>query len=356
MQDHIVKEERKIGIPGYKNVLPYYTNTSWDEEKYGFYFFSFKHGSLAPAVYFYHVDTDTSEKLFDLTLLKNEKDIGYLSLSVFLPKRNLLFFIADNSIAVADLKTGKQAIKVPIDAARNHHGTTITADERLLCFGTSGEGSVQTEVQIFDTSLPEWKEVKNIPLAINASHFQFFSNGENILFAHEGDTTKIPDRLNLLNWKSGEIRCLHRHIHDANGNQIECIGHEHIAGDKVLAVRYPDSQMDFGIIVVDPETGDFELVDRGDYWHSASNQNGTKFVMDTMWWANSRRKIPGLVDVILFDAEKKKRHILKTFTVGPLTSQLYHVHPHMNRTGSMVLYTVRPTDAEECHLELLRLK
>ena len=356
MQENIVREERKIGIPGNMNVLPYYTNTSWDEEKNGFYYFSFKYGSLAPAVYFYHVDTDTSEKLFDLTLLKNEKDIRYLSLSVFLQKRDLLFFIADNSIAAADLKTGKQEIKIPIDAARNHHGTTITAEERLLCFGTSGEGSVQTEVQIFDTALPEWKEVKKIPLPINASHFQFFPNGEDILFAHEGNTTKIPDRLNLLNWKTGELRCLHHHICDASGNLIECIGHEHIAGKKVLAVRYPDSQMDFGILVVDPETGKFELVSQGDYWHAASNQDGTKFVMDTMWWANSRRKIPGLVDVVLFDAVRKEKHVLKTFPVGPLTSQLYHVHPHMNHIGDKVLYTVRPTDAEESHLELLLLK
>ena len=355
-QDIKIQNERKIGFPGCKNFVPYYTNTSWDDEKNGFYFYSLPPGKHVPAVYFYHVGTDCSEKICDLTLLNSDNDIRYLPISVFLLKRELLIFIAGDYIAVADLKTGKQERKIYLGEKRNQHGLCISPDERLLCYGISGDGHKPTEVHIVDTLLPGWVNVKTIPLDTHASHFQFFPNGEDILFAHEGRTTEIPDRLNLLNWKTGKFRCLHQHYRDEKGNQIECIGHEHIAGDKVLAVRYPDSQMEFGIIVVDPETGKCELVDQGDYWHSASNKNGTRFTMDTMWWANSRRKIPNLIDITLFDAVKKKKYVLKTIESEPLNIQMYHAHPHMNGAGNTVLYTVHPVGSDESHLELLLLK
>lgn len=362
MQDQgsIVLEERKIGFPGYKNFVPYYTNSSWNAAGDAFYFFSVKHGSRIPTLCIYHVDTDTTEKLLDLTLFNSAEEASYLTTSVILPHRGMLIFpAADKTIAAADINTGKQEIKLSNNAGDDWKfqvSLCISPDERYLCCSTAPEGQRSTDIRIYDTSAPRWSLVYHKTVDMEADHFQFFPNGDEILFAHEGPTKSIPDRLNLLNWKTGETRCLHHHKFDDRGNQIECIGHEHIAGDQVLAVRYPDSQMEFGIILVDPRTGKCELVDTGDYWHAASNKDGTRFVMDTMWWGNSRRRIPNLVDVTLFDAVNKSRYVLKTFPAEPGNNQIYHVHPHFNGNGDSVLYTVRPPGENECHLELLRIR
>lgn len=355
---NIVLEERKIGFPGYDNFVPYYTNTSWTLEDDAFYFFSVKHGGNIPALCIYHVDTDTSERLFDITIKPegNETAVPGLGLGVLLPERDLFLFPMEGVFAAVNVKTGEQKICFTYDKTCAYGGNCISPDERYFCYSAYYREKGTTDIFVIDTITPEWQIVFCKTLNMYANHVQFFPNGEDILFAHEGPTQQIPDRLNTLNWKTGETRCLHQHIRNENGDQIECVGHEHVAGNKVLAVRYPDSQMEFGIIVVDPADGSCELVDQGDYWHAASSQDGTRFVMDTMWWGNSRRRTPNLFDVTLYDSVKKKRYVLKTFAAEPLNIQRYHVHPHFNRAGNMVIYTVRPVGMDECHLELLLLK
>ena len=358
-QENIVSAIRKIGIPGNRNFVPYYTSNSWNGEHDSFYFFSVEPGSFKPALYLYDVTEDSFKKCFDLNFCKNDTDVKRLIFTVFLIRRGLMICFCDNQLIEVDLKTGEQNVKFSFGKELLFDGCCVSEDERYYCFGTTANAEkTPTKVQIIDTTLPEWKEICTRTIDMHANHFQFFRNGKDILFAHEGVTTGIPDRLNLLNWETGEIRCLHWHIHDENGKQIECIGHEHIAGDKVVAVRYPDSQMEkIGIILVDPATGDFELVSEGDYWHSASNQAGTRFVMDSTWWANSKRKIPDLIDIVLFDNVKKKKHVLNTFEANPLGEQMYHSHPHTNPEGSRVLYSVRPKgETQACHLELVLLK
>ena len=352
-QENIVSDERKIGIPGNQNFVPYYTSSSWLDAEDSFYFFSRKPGSTLHSVYLYHVETDQAEKCFEIETEAN------LLHSVFLFQRGLMVFLDNDSFTAVDLKTGKKEKKYPFDTRWKFDGCCISRDERYFCFGSfDGEVKEPTMVHVLDTFAPEWKEISCSQVDFLANHFQFFPNGEEILFAHEGSTYEIPDRLNVLNWKTGKARCIHPHLRDENGKQIECIGHEQVAGSKVLAVRYPDSQMEeFGILIVDPVTEEWELADQGDYWHSSSNPDGTIFVMDTMWWANSKRKTVNLIDIVLFDARKKKRHVLKTFEANPLGDQLYHSHPHTNSAGNRVLYSVRPIGKQvECHLELLLLK
>ena len=356
MQDNgnIVLEERKIGFAGNVNFVPYYTNSSWNATDDAFYFFSMRPDDVTPALCVYHVEPDTSERLFDLEFFKFEKGAMDLFPAVVLPNRGLMIYGNNEMIAVADLKNGRQEIKITLEKKRCH-GCCISPDERYLCYGVSDDCTV-TDIHVVDTMASPWKDVSVTSIAMHANHYQFFPNGDEILFAHEGKTETIPDRLNLLNWKTGETRCLHHHIFDDDGHQIECIGHEQVAGNKVLAVRFPVSQMDFGIIVVDPKTDSCELVDQGDYWHASSDKNGERFVMDTMWWGNSRRRIGGIFDITLFDMKERKRFVLKTFEAGSINNQMYHPHPHFDGTGKKVLYSVHPKGTDECHLELLLLK
>ena len=357
-QENIIQDERKIGFPGHRNFLPYYTNKSWNGTEDSFYYFSVAPGNFIPELYLYDVAAGESKKCFDITFCKNEEDIHRLMASVFLIKRGMVILFHENRIITADLKTGEMKLRYII--SNEYSGSfCISQDERYLAFASSPDkGFIPTTVHIIDTMLPEWQETASHTIDMHINHFQFFPNGHDILFAHEGVTTAIPDRLNLLNWKTGKYRCLHKHEHDENGNLAECIGHEHVAGNKVVAVRYPESQIDFGIIVVDPETEKCDLVQEGDFWHSASNKDGSRFVMDTMWWANSRRKTPNLIDIVMYDVKTQKKHVLKTFHANPLGRyQMYHSHPHTNDIGNRVLFTVRPVGKEtECHIELLLLK
>ena len=352
--DNIVLEERKIGFAGNVNFVPYYTNSSWNATDDAFYFFTMPCDDVTPTLCVYHVDKDVAEKLFDLEFFKFEKDNVDLIPAVILPNRGLMIYGNDERIAVADLKTGRQEIMITLKK-KHIHGCCISPDERYLCYGVSDDYAV-TDIHVVDTMDVEWKDVAVKTVGMHANHFQFFPNGNEILFAHEGATEKIPDRLNWLNWKTGETRCLHRHIFDEQGHQIECIGHEQVAGNKVLAVRFPVSQMEFGIIVVDPKTDFCELVDQGDYWHASSDKSGDYFVMDTMWWGNSRRRTGGIFDITLFNMKEHKRFVLKTFEAGSINNQMYHPHPHFDGTGKKILYSVHPKGTEECHLELLLLK
>lgn len=77
----------------------------------------------------------------------------------------------------------------------------------------------------------------------HAAHFQFIGDSEWLLFAHEGKTEGISDRLNRLNWRTGERQVLHRHETAPDGTLLECIGHEMTGGDTVCAVRYPVSRL-----------------------------------------------------------------------------------------------------------------
>ncbi|MCR4573112.1 MAG: hypothetical protein K5787_05035, partial [Lentisphaeria bacterium] len=200
--DYIVLEERKIGFTGNVNFVPYYTNSSWNATDDAFFFFTMPHDDVTPTLCIYHVDTDVAEKLFDLEFFKFKKDSLDLFPAVVLPNRGLLIYGNDEMIAVADLKTGRQEIKITLEK-KHIHGCCISPDERYLCYGVSNDYTA-TDIHVIDTLASQWKDVSVKTIAMHANHFQFFPNSDEILFAHEGKTETIPDRLNLLNWKTGE--------------------------------------------------------------------------------------------------------------------------------------------------------
>ena len=195
--DNIVLEERKIGFAGNVNFVPYYTNSSWNATDDAFYFFTMPCGDVTPTLCIYHVDTGTSERLFDLEYFTFKKDSVDLFPAIVLPNRGLMIYGNDERIAVADLKTGRQEIKITLEK-KHIHGCCISPDERYLCYGESDDYTM-TDIHIVDTLSAEWTDVGVNTINLFANHFQFFPNGDEILFAHEGTTEKIPDRLNLLN-------------------------------------------------------------------------------------------------------------------------------------------------------------
>ncbi len=205
------------------------------------------------------------------------------------------------------------------------------------------------------------KLLKRIPMGgnFNANHWIAMPDGENIIFAHEGITDTIADRINMINWKTGEKKCLHNHIIDKkSGRMLECIGHEMRGGDYVSAVRYALSELGGAIIRMKKDGSDYHVADYDSYWHSSTNPDtGEIIVADTMWWGKHsvRNKKKGYGYIIRLDMKNGTKEILKEIKVNAQNGA-NHPHPSLNGDGTKVLFSEPADDKYENNsLTLLEL-
>ncbi len=185
----------------------------------------------------------------------------------------------------------------------------------------------------------------------NAGHFQFTGRENTILYCHEGNTLGIDDRLNLLDTVKKHKRILYHHTrHGETGALQECVGHEFATGTVIGAVRYPDSPgLPGGLLIVDLD-GKAIFADADDYWHCAGNADGDVFVMDTMWWGNTRRKTPKRSDIIRIDFRAGTKQIIYSMETDP-AKQFNHPHPQLTPDGNRVLFLQKPLDGyNQIHL------
>lgn len=354
MDDKVVINEQIVGIAGNKNFLPYYTNVPWSKDESYFVFFSSALDGHDLSLWRFFPAISRTEKITYLqlwqgvdSLQQEEEMLG----GVFLPRKQLMLIPRGNTLIRVDLTeencrtvfAGDGDVKVggPICAS---------ADERYVCAGVYPRLSALTrppassEVVVLDTepsdSQASWTIAHRSRINFWADHFQFFSNGEDILFAHEGTAETVSDRLNVLNWPTGKHRCIYQQQHNASGQLIEYVGHERMAGNKVVAVRYPTSLIDFGLLVVDPATESGRLVVRDDCWHCSANAAGDLLVMDTMWWGRSSRRQEFVTDILLYNCRNGKKTFLKTVPCNA-KRQIHHSHPQLNAAGDRVLVITR---------------
>jgi hypothetical protein len=180
--------------------------------------------------------------------------------------------------------------------------------------------------------------LKEIEMPFFSNHMQFLENPDWIMFAHEGPAEEVSDRVNTLNWRTGEIFNAYKQQHNDKGELIEFLGHEMNAGNNAVVVRYPLSlTKGFGLVCIDLLERKGELVDQDDYWHSSITASGNRFFMDTMWWGNSSRNKENYCDIIMYDNNTKEKFLLDTAYM-PYHIQCYHPHPAGTAKGEKVLF------------------
>lgn len=341
----MTSREYMVGTPGRKNFLPYYTTSPWGLNDEYFVFFSESTDNSAPLLVLFFPDSGKTEQRKELTLWRDLSDNTKeeeLLCSVLLPESQTMLIPRANTLIKLNIQNGSTKEVYAAGTEYRVGGPLgLSRDGKYLCGGLypakmeAGDVPAETGVFVFDTHSD--KIVFSSVINFFATHFQFFPDSRLILFCHEGKTETVPDRLNIMDWHTGEHHNLYRQIHDADGNLVEYVGHEKIAGNKVAAVRYPVSQITFGLIMFDPVTGNTALVDADDYWHCSSNASGRRLVMDTMWWGNASRKIENFSDIILLEPESGRKKILKTVRTNP-AKQIFHPHPQLNADGNKVLF------------------
>lgn len=348
MTNPMILRDMLIGEPDCRNFIPYYTNSVWGIDDTFFIYFSEKEDGGKPVLNKFYPESGMTKMVVELDFIRDDNPDVQESMminSVFSAKRNTLYIPCRNTLWKVELDSGRmEALYSFNDECRVGGPLCINEDENLLCGGryfqadSPGTPPARNNLFIYDILSGSVLTDREIPMF--ATHFQFMRGGENILFAHEGATETIPDRLNIYNIIGDSFSCIYSHQRNDSGELVEFIGHEKVAGNKVAAVRYPVSVIEFGLILADPGTGVVELLDHDDYWHCSANADGTRFAMDTMWWGNASRITENQSDIIVFDLDSRQKFLLKSIAAGN-SSQIYHPHPQLNRAGDKVLYHSR---------------
>ncbi len=354
--------EHRIDIPGRFNFLPYYTSSSWSSDERYFVFFSSLPDLSRTWICTYTPATRTITEKFELTgrdqlnpatagngadpmpdgsiyTLERQREEELLT-AVWLPEREELLIPHCNRLLRVCLADGRQTELYTFEdpAFRLGGPGTVSRDGKLAAFGAyfpADRTPTRNLVVVIDTETGA--EVGRHDFGeFFANHFQFTADPDLLLYAHEGPTRAIDDRLNLLAWRTGERRLLHRHERSAaTGEIVECIGHEMVAGDRFCAVRYPDSEIRSGLLLVTPD-GFTRLLVEDDCWHCAGNADGSFLVYDTMWWGHSTRKTEYQFDILRVNAATGEKELLCSVESRP-QRQCMHPHPHLNAAGNRVL-------------------
>ncbi len=354
-----------VGPEGAKNFLNYYTSSFWALDDRWFMYFSETSGRAV--LRRYHPTERRDELRLDLSrwvAADEETREDELLNAVFLARTDRLILPLGNRLEVVDLGAGRlRTLHVGPAEIKFRGPLHVSADERYLVAGLYPAAKSDyrtvparrpTPYLIYD--LQTEKVAAEGVLELYADHFQFMPDGERILFAHEGAAETVPDRLNLLHWREGRMECIHAQETDAAGALIEYVGHEMVAGELVVAVRYPVSKTaQFGLLRVDPRTGRGGLIDADDYWHAASDERGEKYVMDTMWWGRSSRRAEHRSDIVLVEPGAGRKQVLASIASN-VRSQAYHPHPRFNRRGDQVILVAQvdaSREARAAHVLLL---
>lgn len=266
--------------------------------------------------------------------------------------QNCVYLTRYNKIYKVNLNDGKTSVffEHPLKTAALHSGD-INRAETLMVMGVyvnnPDKKGQYSYLGFCVIDLKTGKAIKDVGMGnyrFVANHFQFMDdNPDYIMYAHEGETSTIPDRINRINWKTGWHKILHNHYLDKNnGSLIECIGHEMTGGNKIAAVRYSVSKIPGALVAMNTDGSDYKVVDYDNYWHCAINADGTVYVADTMWWGNTKRvsgdKKNPKAWIILLDSKTKTKEVLKSFR-GENKHNYYHPHPAVSSDGRLVYFS-----------------
>lgn len=328
--------------------LPYYTNSSWAPDGGRFLFFGVDRELGNPSFGVCRPGGAGIEREFPLAGWSGKgyrETVDYQCSAVVLWEEELLVLPRGAALYGVSFGDGTER---PLYREEGRAGCwisgtgTISGDRRFCAFPLfhpPHETPSRVEMLIF--SLPEFRLVKRHDFGgFLANHFQFTRDAEFIMYAHEGPTRRIPDRINRIHWPSGRCECLHEHLFDLDsGEMLECIGHEMAApaADTICVVRYPDSRIRAAILLLDTDGGNCRELDCDDYWHVSCNPDGTVFAADTMWWSHARRREENRSDIIRIDAAAGTKEIVKTIRTFE-KGQHRHPHPQLDASGGRLLF------------------
>ena len=337
-------DEQRVRIPGRMTFLPYYTASPWGENEAYFFFFSALPDFSRSWIHTWSPAERRMTAEFELKEwngLPLRLHSELLISSVFLPERRLVLIPLLEKLCAVSLDDGSVTeVWRGSDAAMRLGGPgALSRDGKLVAYAEYPQDfsvSRQVSLTILDSSdfRPVGTQVFHDFLA---NHFQFMDDSDWLLYAHEGSTETIPDRVNRINWRTGERQLLHRHETAPDGTLLECIGHEMTRGETVCAVRYPVSVLPGALVTMRTDGSAYTILDCDDYWHSSCNADGTVFAMDTLWWGNARRKTPREIDIIRIDSKAGTKEIVKTVHSDP-KEQYRHSHPQLNAAGNKLLF------------------
>lgn len=332
-------DEHRLQEPNRHVFVPYYTSHTWLGDYDDFVYFSTAADLSDTVLAVYSPAERRTIRRFPIAPPNGGSFGGGTVSAVTCPRLNLVVIPCGRDLVGVSLLDGAvTTLYHAPDPAVNKLGCgTLSPDGSLLAYGCYAPGHASLIV----FSLPDFTlRFQHDFGSFHANHFQFLSNGCSILYAHEGKTEGIDDRLNRLDLDTDTTVCLHRHYRDLKtGDLLECIGHEMAASqaDLVCAVRYPVSRIPGAVIAVNNDGQFYREIDQDDFWHVSCNPTGTLFAADTMWWGHSSRKQGGIIDILLIDTERRTKEVVKTIHQQG-GGQHQHPHPHTDAAGRQVMF------------------
>jgi hypothetical protein len=154
-----------------------------------------------------------------------------------------------------------------------------------------------------------------------------------IFFSHEGATEQIPDRLWVVDTRTGEMRNLFSQKKEESGRPVEYVGHEMWAfdGSGLYFVKYPHSpDKPTGIYFVDRRGEQHEFIN-GDYryWHVGISPDGRYAAADT--------QEPGISKIVLINTATKQSELLCELPCRGMHPG--HPHPSFSPDSLKVTFT-----------------
>ncbi|TXK84555.1 hypothetical protein [Paenibacillus sp. N3.4] len=154
-----------------------------------------------------------------------------------------------------------------------------------------------------------------------------------VFFSHEGATEQIPDRLWVVDTRTGDMRNLFSQKREESGRPVEYVGHEIWAfdGSGLYFVKYPHSpDKPTGVFFVDKQ-GEWSEFVNGDYnyWHVGISPDG--------WYAVADTQEPGISKIVLIDMATKRSKLLCELPCRGVHPG--HPHPSFSPDNRKITFT-----------------
>ncbi|MCU6795983.1 oligogalacturonate lyase family protein [Paenibacillus sp. WQ 127069] len=246
-----------------------------------------------------------------------------------------LYFPRDNSVQVIDLNTLKSWTVCEL-ASGDYFGEPLSVSDDAAVLGVYGMLGGQSFIGTVDVAAGKLTHqiapgfARPYEIANHAMVNPVYDHL--VLFAHEGKTEHIPDRLWLYDTVASRLSNIYEQQQLQDGSLGEYIGHEMWAadGEGAYFVRYKSSPITpTGIYYVDRHRSQGVFIN-GDYgyWHAAASPDGNWIVADTHEHPSK---------LVLIDL---RDHSSRVLTEVPLWwNHPGHPHPSFSPDSRKVTYT-----------------